>query len=89
MDSTNSNIAFLFIVHAKDYIAIDLIKKKNKFTYPKINDYKNKVGKLNTIPKDPRFQTFLLNPKYEIILIGNPIDNKYLWDLYKQTIIDK
>ena len=89
MDSTNSNIAFLFIVHAKDYNAIDLIKKKNKFTYPIFYDYKNKVGKLNTFPKDPRFQTFLLNPKNEIILIGNPIDNKYLWYLYKQTIIDK
>ena len=61
MDSTNSNIAFLFIVHAKDYNAIDLIKKKNKFTYPIFYDYKNKVGKLNTFPKDPRFQTFLLN----------------------------
>ena len=30
MDSTNSNIAFLFIVHAKDYNAIDLIKKKKQ-----------------------------------------------------------
>ena len=39
--------------------------------------------------KEPRFQTFLLNQNNEVILIGNPIDNKYLWNLYKQTIMNK
>ena len=66
-----------------------MIKKKNSFNYPLFYDYKNKVGELNMFSKEPRFQTFLLNQNNEVILIGNPIDNKYLWNLYKQTIMNK
>lgn len=88
MDSIK-NTSFIFIIHAKDYSYINMIKKKNSFNYPLFYDYKNKVGELNMFSKEPRFQTFLLNQNNEVILIDNPIDNKYLWNLYKQTIMNK
>lgn len=88
-NSINSNIAFLFVVHAKDYTIVDLMKKKNKFTYPIFYDYKNQIGQLNKFPKNPRFQTFLLDENNKVILVGNPVGNHHMWDLYKQYLRKK
>lgn len=86
IDSITNNTAFLFIIHTKDYSLLDIIKENNKFNYPIIYDYDNKIGKLNKFPRNFLFQTFLLDSNNKIILVGNPIGNKYLWDLYKQII---
>ncbi len=84
-DTINPNVTFLFIVHAKDYAIVDLMRKKNKFTCPIFYDYKNKVGLLNKFPKNSRFQTFLLDKNNKVILLGNPIGNHHMWKLYKQA----
>ena len=39
-----------------------------------------------TIPEDAMFHTFLLDRKNRIVLVGNPVRNEKLWDLYKSTI---
>lgn len=88
IDSFHSNHSFIFIVHAKDYHLIETIKKKNKFNYPIIYDYKNKIGSINQFPPNPHFQTFLLDRNNKVILIGNPINNTQLWNLYKQIILE-
>ena len=87
-DSTNSNLAFLFIIHAKNYSIVDTMRKKNKFTYP-IYDYENKVGKLNKFPSNPLFQTFLLDKDNKVILLGSPINNYHMWNLYKEIFTKK
>ena len=86
---SNNNVSFIFTIYTKDYPLVDFLKKKNRFNYPIFYDYTNKIGKLNKFPKDPRFQTFLLDQNNRVILIGNPIGNKHLWNLYKQTIMNK
>lgn len=86
IDTINPHVAFLFVVHAKDYTVVDVIKKQNKFTYPIFYDYKNKVGQLNNFPQNPRFQTFLLDKNNKIILLGNPIGNHRMWKLYKKIL---
>lgn len=88
MDTINSNITFLFVVHAKDYSIVDIIKEKNKFTYPIFYDYKNQIGELNKFPQNPRFQTFLLDENNKVILVGNPVGNHHMWKLYKQILIE-
>ncbi|WP_292269191.1 hypothetical protein [Butyricimonas sp.] len=86
IDSINTSIAFIFVVHTKDYAIVETLKKKNKFRLPIFHDYENKMGKLNLFPKDPNYQTFLLNKENKVILIGNPIGNLPLWKLYKKVL---
>lgn len=89
MDTINPNVAFLFVVHVKDYTIVDVLKKRNKFTYPIFYDYKNKIGKLNDFPQAPRFQTFLLNKNNKVILLGNPIGSHRMWELYKKVLSEE
>ena len=38
------------------------------------------------IPTDTRLHSFLLDKDSKIILVGNPLRNEKLWDLYKNVI---
>jgi len=38
------------------------------------------------IPTDIRFHVFLLDKNNRVTLIGSPLHNESLWNLYKQTI---
>ncbi len=35
---------------------------------------------------NPQFHTFLLNRQNEVVLVGSPVGNPKMWELYKQTI---
>lgn len=86
-DSINTEIAFIFVVNTKNYSIVDTIKKKNNFNYPIFYDYNNKLEKLNRFPKNPNYQTFLLNKNNKVVLIGNPIGNTPMWKLYKKHFL--
>ena len=49
-------------------------------------DICNQLDKLNTFPKDSRYQTFLLDKYNKVVCIGNPTENPQIWSLYKQII---
>jgi hypothetical protein len=38
------------------------------------------------IPADNRFHTFLLDKNGKVVLVGDPVNNPPLWELYKSTI---
>lgn len=38
------------------------------------------------IPTDSRFHTFLLDKNGKVVLVGDPVNNPPLWELYKTTI---
>lgn len=40
----------------------------------------------NPIPSDYRFHTFLLDKENRVVLVGSPIGNPKMWNLYKSTI---
>ncbi len=40
----------------------------------------------NRIPTDRRFHTFLLDKENRVVLVGSPIGNPKMWELYKSTI---
>ena len=86
IDTISQNTSFLFVVHAKDYDIVNSWIKKNKFSYPIFYDYTNKMNILNKFPKNPQYQTFLLDKDNKILLIGSPIGNHHIWNLYKQII---
>ena len=56
-------------------------------------DYKIALDSMGTfansnpcLSNDARFHTFLLNPQNEIIIVGSPLNNQAMWNLYKNEL---
>ena len=57
---------------------------ENKLVY--VDDRQYFITNNPTIPEDAMFHTFLLDRENRIVLVGNPVHNEKLWELYKNTI---
>ena len=80
-------VSFLFFVQIYDYSIFEFLVKDVYFPYPIIYDSKDEYIVKNKLPfYNTDYQTFLLNEKNEIYLVGNPIYNRKLADLYIQEI---
>lgn len=86
---TNGTVPFLFFFHAKDYREIRYLLKRDGFDYPVCFDKGDSLNKLNQFPSEMTFQTFLLNGKNEVEVIGNPIHNLAVKELYLKQITGK
>jgi len=86
---TNSKIPFLFIFQSKDDNELRNILKRNNFNRLICVDRENKFCELNHFPLDITFQTFLLNRDNKVIIIGNPIHNLKVKDLYLKILTGK
>lgn len=60
------------------------MRMENKLVY--IDDRQYFTTKDPNIPKEPLYHTFLLNRENKIVLVGNPVYNDKLWNLYKTLI---
>ena len=79
------DISFVFVVHSSDFTKFTNDVKLYKFKEPIVYDYENQFHQMNKFPPYP-YRTFLLNSKNQVQLIGSPIDNPQIWDLYKKVI---
>ena len=59
------------------------------FNYPVCIDISDSLNKLNHFPSDPRFHCFLLDENNRVILIGNPVQNPKIKELYLRTICER
>lgn len=82
-------VSFLFFFQPKSGEDIQTLFRENNFRYPSYIDVDNELNRLNNFPTDSRLQTFLLNEDNKVVLIGNPINNPQIRNLYKQTIKGK
>ena len=83
---TGNNIPFLFFFQSKDDKELRYILKRDNFNRPVCIDRNSKLDKLNRFPQNITFQTFLLDKKNRIVVIGNPIHNLAVKDLYLKQI---
>lgn len=79
-------VSLLFYVQAKDPIELMWILKGDDFGYPVCMDKDGVFGKINQLPLDVAFGTFLLNNNDEVQLVGNPIGNPSLEELYIEIL---
>jgi hypothetical protein len=79
------DIGFIFAVHSSDFKRFNEEVRLDNFDYPIIYDEHNYFEKLNKFPSAP-YRTFLLDKDNKVILIGSPINNPQLWELYKNVI---
>ena len=78
-------ISFLFVVHSNNYAMFEEAIKYFEFDYPIIYDHNNKFEKINRFPVEP-YRTFLLDKNNKVKLVGSPINNSKMWELYKRII---
>lgn len=87
-ESTYS-ISYLFYFYPKDIDELQNVLKYNNFDLPICIDHEGLLGKLNIFPSQAKYNTFLLNADNRIVLVGNPINNVKVADLYREVLIPK
>ena len=84
--ATNGNIPFIFVFQSKDDRELQYILKRDNFARPVCIDRDSRLDKLNKFPQDITFQTFLLDKDNKVKIIGNPVHNLAVRDLYLKQI---
>lgn len=84
--ATNSNIPFIFVFQSKDDRELRYILKRDNFDRPICIDRNNRFDELNQFPQDITFQTFLLDKDNKVKVVGNPVHNLAVRDLYLKQI---
>lgn len=84
--ATNGNVPFIFIFQSKDDRELRYILKCDNFDSPVCFDRNNRFNSSNRFPQDITFQTFLLDKDNKVKVIGNPVHNLAVRDLYLKQI---
>ncbi|MDR2811230.1 MAG: DUF1573 domain-containing protein [Tannerellaceae bacterium] len=89
-DSTSRGaVPFLFFIHSNNYWEMYYLLKEDNFDIPVCIDKEDELNKLNRFPSDTDFRTFLLDRENKIVVIGNPIQNLAVKELYLKRISGK
>ena len=84
--ATNGNVPFIFIFQSKYDRELRYILKCDNFDRPVCIDRNNRFNSSNRFPQDITFQTFLLDKDNKVKVIGNPVHNLAVRDLYLKQI---
>ena len=87
--ATNGSVPFLFVFQSKDDKELRYILKRDNFDLPICIDRSNAFNEQNYFPSDITFQTFLLDRTNKVAVIGNPIHNLQIKDLYLKQLTGK
>lgn len=85
--SDSSNVDFIFIFRAgcdNEYFMEEF--RQTGFDRTVLLDSDGEFERLNELPKDSRYHTFLLGDSNRIILVGSPVYNSPFWKRYKTKI---
>lgn len=84
--ATGGHVPFLFFLSPKSVKEARFITRRDDFTYPICVDMQNRLDSLNHFPKEEMFHTFLLDGENRVAVIGNPIHNRAVRELYMKTL---
>lgn len=82
----NENISFLFFFQPGSTKELRNILYRDDFDFPICVDVNEEFNKLNNIPNEMMFQTFLIDSDNKVKLIGNPIHNVSVRELYLNEV---
>lgn len=86
LDSAQLSASVLFFFNSSSVHEICHLLKRFDFNYFVYWDVKDNLNHLNHFPADFRFQTFLLDSHNRVLVIGNPIHNPLIKELYLQVM---
>lgn len=84
-----NSVSFIYDICSTNLKKISDILIGEGFNYPVCIDLADSLNKLNHFPSDPRFHCFLLDSANRVILIGNPVQNPKIKELYIRTICER
>lgn len=88
-EMSDADVSFVFILQSKDLKEMQYILRRDKFDYPVCVDTDNRWNELNSFPSHMSFQTFLLDEDNRVLVVGNPIHNPVIKELYMKQITGK
>jgi hypothetical protein len=83
----NNRVNFIFIVNPKNYKMAKAVFYREKLESMLFMDNNYEFKNKNKLPDDVRYHVFLLDEKNRVILIGNPVDNPPMWELFREQVI--
>jgi len=81
------DVTFVFVIHSDDFMQLTRDVQFFGFDYPLIYDYQNSFDKINHFPLS--YRTFLLDKANKVKILGSPINNPRIWELYKKVILQQ
>lgn len=85
----HGKVGFLLFFQPKSAREMTYLFTRDKFDYPVFMDLKGTMNRLNSFPQAMAYQCFLLDKDNRVVMIGNPIANPKIWNLYKEQITGK
>lgn len=79
-------VGFLLYFQPKSIREIAFLFEQYRFDYPVFIDSKGIINKTNNFPQTKEYQCFLLDNNNKVLIIGNPVLNVRIWELYKSYI---
>lgn len=86
---THNEVIVLTYVHTKYFNDVFYPMQRSMYLYPVCVDKQDSFGKRNSKILDFGYNTFLLDENNKVILIGNPVQNPKIRDLYIRTICER
>lgn len=82
------NVDFIMIVESHDKEEISGIIARGDFKHKVAIVADSEFEKINKLPSKKSMRTLLLDEKNKVVLVGNPVSNPKVKDLYKKHIFD-
>ena len=79
-------VGFILFFQPKNAREMTYLSIRDKFDYPVFLDLKGSINRLNHFPQAMGYQCFLLGNDNKVLMIGNPVLNQQIWELYKSQI---
>ncbi|GHT23628.1 hypothetical protein FACS189430_07200 [Bacteroidia bacterium] len=82
----NLDVSCIFLLNAEYSNEIMQMIDKSNFKYPLAFENTKYFKQKNKLFSNSKSATFLLDKDNKIVLIGNPINNEMMWELYLKAI---
>lgn len=82
-------VGFIYLFQPKKEKELQLLLQQYQMHYPVIVDPTDEINKQNSFPKKQQYQCFLLDQSNKVLMIGNPVHNPQIWNLFKAQITGK
>jgi len=82
----HEKMGFILFLQPKNNTDLSYSVIKDNFDYPVFLDMEGKIKDLNNLPQKAQYQCFLLDKDNKVLIVGNPVLNFGIWELYKKQI---
>ena len=79
-------VGFLLFFQPKNVKEMGYLFLRDRFDYPVFMDANGTINHLNRFPQAIQYQCFLLDKENKVLMIGNPVLNHRIWELYKEQM---